>query len=319
MLDRPPPTASLYNKARNAGRNIAGVGVRKGWELVQRYGAIGPTSAAARRFGAFGAGSVITFPYTAIVNEYAISIGRDTVIGVGSVLSTGWGPGHPGLPPDMLKIGDRCLLGRDSSIVAHSSIIIEDDVWTGQQVHITDMNHGYVDLDLPISKQADPDGPVFIGEGSWLGHGVVVLPGVRIGRHVAVGAGSVVSHDLPDNCVAVGVPARPIRRHLPDQGWVDVDRDGQVRGRVRGGVAGLANMLEDVVAHEQAAGAGAHASDAAGAGAGDEPVGAEVQQLASMLEDFAELAGDRADLARPAGPPGSGGVTGAPAAPSGDD
>lgn len=244
MLDRPPPSASLYNKARNLGRNVAGIPVRWGWERVQRYGAIGPTSRAARRFGAFGMGSVVTFPYEAIVNEYAISIGCDTVIGKSVVLSAGWGPGHEGLPRDMLSIGDRCLIGRGSSLVAQGSIVIEDDVWTGQQVHITDMNHGYVDIDLPISRQADPDAPVRVGAGSWLGHGVVVLPGVTIGRHVAVGAGSVVTHDLPDLSVCVGAPCRPIRRYDARLGWIDVDPDGEDGRPTRDGVAGLANQLE---------------------------------------------------------------------------
>jgi acetyltransferase-like isoleucine patch superfamily enzyme len=57
-----------------------------------------------------------------------------------------------------------------------------------------------------------PERPVSIGDGSWLGHGTVVLPGVTIGRHVVVGANSVVTSDLPDNCVAAGVPARVIRQ-----------------------------------------------------------------------------------------------------------
>jgi acetyltransferase-like isoleucine patch superfamily enzyme len=223
MLDRSPPSASAWNKARNHGRNAAGLVVRHSWELVQRYGSIGPTSRAARGFGAFGEGSVICFPYEAIVNEHAITIGCSTVLGKGLVLSAGWEPDHQGLPRDLVRIGDRCLIGRGSSIVGHESIVIGDDVWTGQQVHITDMNHGYLDVDVPISKQAAAPGPVVVGSGSWLGHGVVVLPGVTIGRNVVVGAGSVVARDLPDHCVAVGVPARPVRRFDPDQGWLDSD------------------------------------------------------------------------------------------------
>ena len=58
-----------------------------------------------------------------------------------------------------------------------------------------------------------------IGDGSWLGHGTVVLPGARIGRHVVVAAGSVVTGELPDRCVAAGAPARPIRRYVDGEGW----------------------------------------------------------------------------------------------------
>ena len=77
---------------------------------------------------------------------------------------------------------------------------------------ITDQNHGYEDLDLPISKQVMPERPVSIGDGAWLGHGTVVLPGAVVGRHVVVGANSVVTGELPDNCVAAGVPAKVIKQ-----------------------------------------------------------------------------------------------------------
>jgi len=252
MLDRPPPTPSAWNKARNRGRNAAGIVVRRGWELVQRYGSVGPTTRLARRFGAFGEGSVICFPYETIVNEHAISIGSGSVLGKGLVLSAGWGPDQPGLPPDLVRIGDRCLIGRGSSIVGHESIVIGDDVWTGQQVHVTDMNHGYVDTEQPISRQAASPAPVVIGSGSWLGHGVVVLPGVTIGRNVVVGAGSVVARDLPDHCVAVGVPARPVRRFDAERGWLDVDASSGAEQPARHGVAALANQLAQL-AQDQAA------------------------------------------------------------------
>jgi acetyltransferase-like isoleucine patch superfamily enzyme len=112
------------------------------------------------------------------------------------------------------------LIGRGSGIVGHLSITIEDDVWTGHNVYITDQNHGYEDASRPISLQTQPERPVRIGSGSWLGHGVVVLPGVTIGRHVAVGAQSVVTKDLPDYCVAVGNPARIIRVRDEHDRWV---------------------------------------------------------------------------------------------------
>jgi carbonic anhydrase/acetyltransferase-like protein (isoleucine patch superfamily) len=223
MLDRPELTDSLWNRARDRTRNAAGAAIRGSWDLGQRYGGIGPSSRRAKRFGAFGDHSVICFPYDTIVNEYAISIGASTVIGRDVGLSAGIVPDHPGLPPDVVRIGDRCLIGRGSSIVGHASIVIEDDVWTGQHVHITDMNHGYRSFDMPISQQGSPVRPVRIGAGSWLGHGVVVLPGADIGAHVVVGAGAVVTRDLPDNCVAVGAPARVIRRYDDAQGWIDVD------------------------------------------------------------------------------------------------
>ena len=64
-------------------------------------------------------------------------------------------------------------------------------------------------------SRRSPSEPVVIGDGSWLGYGTVVLPGARIGRHVTVGANSVVTGEMPDYCVAVGAPGQgdpPLRR-----------------------------------------------------------------------------------------------------------
>jgi acetyltransferase-like isoleucine patch superfamily enzyme len=183
------------------------------------YGAIGPDTQRGRKFGSFGERSIIMFPQTTIFGERYIQIGTDTMIGSHVALSAGMMPGQQCFNDPVVKIGDRVLIGRGSGIVGHLSIVIEDDVWTGHHVYITDQNHGYEDSLRPISQQSQPEKPVRIGAGSWLGHGVVVLPGVTIGRHVAVGAQSVVTKDLPDFSVAVGNPARVIRIRQDDGSW----------------------------------------------------------------------------------------------------
>ncbi len=131
-------------------------------------------------------------------------------------------PGQECITNPVVTIGDRCLIGRGSGIVGHFSIEIGDDVWTGHNVYITDQNHGYEDVSLPISKQSQPERAVKIGSGSWLGYGSVVLPGVTIGEHCVIGANSVVTRDVPSYSVAVGVPARVIKRYL-NGSWVEVD------------------------------------------------------------------------------------------------
>ena len=116
-------------------------------------------------------------------------------------------------------------LGKGIGIVAHERIEIGDDIWTGHYVYVTDQNHGYEDLDLPIGVQMWKNEPVVIGDGSWLGHGAVVLPGSRIGKHVVVAAGAVVAGlDVPDRSVVAGVPARVVRRYIAGEGWVPVPR-----------------------------------------------------------------------------------------------
>lgn len=181
--------------------------------------AISPDSKRARNFGRFGRGSIILFPFTTIFNEKYIQIGENTMIGENVALSAGMMPGQECLTNPVVKIGDRCLIGRGSGIVGHLSIEIGNDVWTGHHVYITDQSHGYEDVHRPISVQSQPERPVSIGDGSWLGHGVVVLPGAKIGKNVAVGANSVVTGELPDFCVAVGAPAKVIRQFSKDSGW----------------------------------------------------------------------------------------------------
>lgn len=219
MINRPPLPRSPRTTLAHVAQTFGGALVRGAWDLAASWGSIGPRSPRAKRFGAIGEGSVICFPFGSHVNERHIRIGASTMVGPGATLSAGWGPGHPNLPDTVVTIGDRCLIGRGSSVIGHKSIVIGNDVWTGYNVRIADMNHGYEDVDKPISVQWQPEAPISIGDNSWLGHHVVILPGVTIGCHVTVGAGSVVTGDLPDFTVAVGVPARVVRRWTPEGGW----------------------------------------------------------------------------------------------------
>jgi acetyltransferase-like isoleucine patch superfamily enzyme len=222
VLDREWEEPGPIDRVRGAAKRAAGEVVRWAWDGAVELGAIGPDSRRGRRFGTFGSRSVICFPVTALVNERYIHIGEGTIIGPHVTLSAGMVPGQRCLSERVVGIGDRCLIGRGSGIVGHLSIEIGDDVWTGHHVYITDQNHGYEDLDVPVSRQTAPEQPVVVGDGSWLGHGTVVLPGARIGRHVVVGANSVVVGELPDRCIAVGAPARVVRQHRPGEGWKPV-------------------------------------------------------------------------------------------------
>lgn len=215
MLGRRPVPDTPWTRFAGGGKRIVGAAIRRLHETTTAWAAIGPDSRRGRRFGAFGEGSVICHPPTTIMNERYIRIGSGTMIGEHVALSAGMVPGQRCLTDPVVSIGDRCLIGRGSGIVGHLSISIGDDVWTGHHVYITDQNHGYDDPDLPISAQVQPERPVSIGSGSWIGHGSVVLPGATIGRHVVIGANSVVTGVIPDHSVAVGAPARVIRRLDP--------------------------------------------------------------------------------------------------------
>jgi acetyltransferase-like isoleucine patch superfamily enzyme len=193
-------------------RRAAGDALGRTYALAVELGAIGPRSRRAARFGAFGEGSAICFPPNTIMNERYIHIGSHTIIGPGVTLSAGMVPGQRCVTDRVVSIGDRCLIGRGSGIVGHLGVDIGDDVWTGHHVYVTDQNHGYTDPRLPISRQVQPERPVRIGAGSWLGHGTVVLPGAQIGEHVVIGANSVVTGEIPAFTVAVGAPARVVAK-----------------------------------------------------------------------------------------------------------
>lgn len=206
-----PPNTPWVRLAVAAKRGAGELFIRA-HETASAWAAIGPDTVRGRRFGAFGRSSVICFPWVTIFNEQFIHIGANTMIGPHVALSAGMVPGQACISDPVVSIGDRCLIGRGSGIVGHLSIEIGDDVWTGHHVYITDQNHGYDDPDRPISQQSQPERPVSIGSGSWLGHGCVVLPGAQIGRNVVIGANSVVTGTIPDHSVAVGAPARVIRQ-----------------------------------------------------------------------------------------------------------
>ncbi len=194
--------------------------IHAGWNWTMRHGATGPDDALASRFGSFGRGTCLAFPPGAIFGERWIHIGADTLVGPDVSLSAGMVPGQRMITNPVVRIGDRCMIGRGSHIVGHFQLEVGDDVHTGPYVYITDQNHGYEDPDRVVHEQWPHDVPVRIGTGSWLGTHVVILPGTVLGRNVVVGAGAVVRGIFPDHCVIAGVPARIVRRYVPGSGWI---------------------------------------------------------------------------------------------------
>ena len=181
VLERPRHPDTVLHRVRTFAKRAAGEVVQAGWAATIELGAIGPHSRRARRFGRFGDGSVICFPPNALFNEQYISIGEGTMFGPQITLSAGMVPGQRMVSDTVITVGDRCLFGKGSGIVGHLEIVVGDDVWTGHHVYITDQNHGYDDLDLPISRQVMPERPCRSG----VGRGSDTAPSCCRGRRSA--------------------------------------------------------------------------------------------------------------------------------------
>ncbi|WP_245155119.1 sugar O-acetyltransferase [Nocardioides sp. 1609] len=108
-----------------------------------------------------------------------------------------------------LSIGARCFANYGLVALDVAAITIGDDVQIGPNVQLLTPTHPVE----PEPRRAKWEGakPITIGDNVWLGGGVVVCPGVTIGADTVVGAGSVVTRDLPAGVVAVGNPARVVR------------------------------------------------------------------------------------------------------------
>lgn len=115
-----------------------------------------------------------------------------------------------------LKIGDNVSIGYDVHIGCVNKIIIGNGVLLASKVFITDHGHGDTDektLQIPPSeRKLYSKGPVIIEDNVWIGEGAAIMPGVIIGRNSIIGANAVVTKAIPSYSVAVGVPAKVIRK-----------------------------------------------------------------------------------------------------------
>lgn len=124
--------------------------------------------------------------------------------------------------PD-LTIGEGCSIGDFSHLVAVRKVVLGKHVLTANGVYITDNLHGFQDIHTPIMHQpVQFKSEVTIGDGSWLGENVCVI-GAKIGKNCVIGANAVVTKDIPDYSVAVGCPAKVIRRYdVVSEEWLAV-------------------------------------------------------------------------------------------------
>ena len=108
-----------------------------------------------------------------------------------------------------IRLGKRVSIGSNSVIVSMDGIDIGEAVLMAGGCYISAGSYHFDDLKSAVMDQgAYSKGPIRIGANSWLGTGVIVLDGVRIGESTVIGAGAVVNKDIPDRKIAIGVPAK---------------------------------------------------------------------------------------------------------------
>ncbi|MEL6863633.1 MAG: acyltransferase [Bacteroidota bacterium] len=118
-------------------------------------------------------------------------------------------------------IGDRTLVGISSIVIG--PVRLGKDILIAQHVVLSGLNHAYEDISRPIKEQETTTAPIEVGDNCWLGSNAVIVAGVKVGKHVIVAAGSVVTKDVPDYTVVAGNPARIIKRYNFEQGtWEKV-------------------------------------------------------------------------------------------------
>lgn len=139
------------------------------------------------RFARFGEGAEVR-PGVYVIGCSRVSLGSRVVLRPGTMFFADLRPGGAG-------------------------IVVEDDVLIGSGVHVYTNNHRFDDVTRPIIDQGhSPSETVTIRRGAWIGANAILLPGVTIGENAVVGAGSVVTRDVPPRTVCGGAPARVIKQ-----------------------------------------------------------------------------------------------------------
>jgi len=140
---------------------------------------------------------------TRITNCRNVSIGNNCILQDNVYIRAG--------AKGKVVFGKGCMVNSFTRFFGHGGIIIGDESQFGPGVTITTTEHDYTKSELPeIFKQ------VTIGKRVWMGSNVTILPGITIGDNSVIGAGSVVTKDIPPNSVAVGVPAKVIKEITPN-------------------------------------------------------------------------------------------------------
>jgi len=168
----------------------------------------------------FQAGDDVTieeFAYLHCLSPRGVRFGSHTSVAPNLWLSCGRTSDNPGY----FEIGDYSYIGPNGVMGAGGPIVIGNHVQMGPNVTITAENHLFDEPHLRIDQQGLSHAGIIIEDDCWVGGGAIILDGVRIGCGSVIGAGAVVTESIPPYSVAVGVPARVLRRRTYSAGGVE--------------------------------------------------------------------------------------------------
>jgi acetyltransferase-like isoleucine patch superfamily enzyme len=143
------------------------------------------------------------------LSSRGLRLGRNVTIQRGAALL---GTGVVARPGVGIMVGDRTGIGDHCFFWGQGGIEIGSDVIFGPEVQIFSENHRFDDPSILICRQGEDRRPVVIEDNCWIGGRATILAGVHIGHGCVIGAGSLVTKDIPPNSVAVGAPARILRQ-----------------------------------------------------------------------------------------------------------
>jgi acetyltransferase-like isoleucine patch superfamily enzyme len=143
--------------------------------------------------------------------RFEVARGASVRIGSGCILDVGFTLEDRGV----IEVGDRTVFGHHCTIAADQRISIGENCLLAEMVSIRDHDHAFESTDVSIIDQGRATAPVRIGDNVWIGAKATVTKGVSIGSNSVIGAHAVVTSDLPEGCIAVGIPARVIRFRTP--------------------------------------------------------------------------------------------------------
>lgn len=142
----------------------------------------------------------------------SFSVGANSIIEDFATINNGVGD---------ISIGEHTMIGRGNVIIG--PVHIGNRVMLAPNIVISGLNHGYEDINISPSNQPVTTQIITIKDDVWIGANSVITAGVCIGKHAIVGAGSVVTKDIPDFCIAAGNPAKIIKKyHKESNSWEKV-------------------------------------------------------------------------------------------------